>query len=101
MDTSRPQPQHASPPHRHPPWRRPPRAQTRPRSAIDAAIAATGCGGPAAATRCRARDLVEAAPEAGTLRIEADVPGAQVFIDRQFVGAAPVTAENVKPGPTS
>lgn len=40
----------------------------------------------------------EAAPEVGTLRIQSDVPGAQVFIDRQFVGAAPVTAENVKPG---
>ena len=38
------------------------------------------------------------APELGTLRIEADVPNAQVFIDRQFVGTAPVTAENVKPG---
>ena len=34
----------------------------------------------------------------GTLRIEADVPNAQVFIDRQFVGTAPVTAEHVKPG---
>ena len=32
------------------------------------------------------------------LRIESDVPGAQVFIDRQFVGATPVTAENVRPG---
>jgi hypothetical protein len=41
---------------------------------------------------------VEAAPELGTLRIEADVPNAQVFIDRQFVGTAPVTAEGVKPG---
>ncbi|MEQ1573172.1 MAG: PEGA domain-containing protein [Vicinamibacterales bacterium] len=41
---------------------------------------------------------VEAAPEVGTLRIESDVPGAQVFIDRQFVGATPVTAQNVKPG---
>ncbi len=41
---------------------------------------------------------VEAAPEVGTLRIETDVPGAQVFIDRQFVGMAPVTAENLKPG---
>jgi hypothetical protein len=40
----------------------------------------------------------EAAPEAGTLRIVSDVPGAQVFIDRQFIGAAPSTAENVKPG---
>ena len=42
--------------------------------------------------------IEEAAPEAGTLRIQSDVPGAQVFIDRQFVGATPVTAENVKPG---
>jgi hypothetical protein len=41
---------------------------------------------------------VDAAPELGTLRIEADVPGAQVFIDRQFVGTTPLTAENVKPG---
>jgi hypothetical protein len=38
------------------------------------------------------------APELGTLRIEADVPNAQVFLDRQFIGTAPVTAENVKPG---
>ncbi len=41
---------------------------------------------------------VESAPELGTLRIEADVPNAQVFIDRQFIGTAPVTAENIKPG---
>jgi hypothetical protein len=41
---------------------------------------------------------VASAPELGTLRIEADVPNAQVFIDRQFIGTAPVTAENVKPG---
>ena len=34
----------------------------------------------------------------GQLRITTDVPGAQVFIDRQFVGAAPATAENVTPG---
>jgi hypothetical protein len=39
-----------------------------------------------------------AAPDTGTLHIETDVPGAQVFIDRQFVGTAPVTAANVKPG---
>ena len=41
---------------------------------------------------------VEVAPTGGTLHIEADVPGAQVFIDRVFIGAAPVVAENVKPG---
>ena len=40
-----------------------------------------------------------AVAELGTLRIETDVPGAQVFIDRQFIGTAPLTAEKVKPGP--
>jgi hypothetical protein len=41
---------------------------------------------------------VSAAPKTGTLRIDSDVPGAQVFIDRVFIGAAPVTAPNVAPG---
>jgi PEGA domain len=40
----------------------------------------------------------EAAPEGATLHIDSDVPGAQVFIDRQFIGATPVTASDVKPG---
>jgi hypothetical protein len=40
----------------------------------------------------------EASPTAGTLRIDSDVPGAQVFIDRQYIGATPVTASDVKPG---
>jgi len=40
----------------------------------------------------------EAAPTAGVLNIDSDVPGAQVFIDRQFVGAAPVTGHAVAPG---
>jgi len=34
----------------------------------------------------------------GTLSIDSDVPGAQVFIDRVFIGATPVIAPNVKPG---
>jgi hypothetical protein len=38
------------------------------------------------------------APELGTLRIESDVPGAQVFIDRRFVGTTPLTAADVTPG---
>ena len=33
-----------------------------------------------------------------TLRIDSDVAGAQVFIDRQFIGAAPITTTEVKPG---
>ncbi len=32
------------------------------------------------------------------LHIDADVPGAQVFLDRVFLGTAPVNAPNVKPG---
>jgi hypothetical protein len=40
----------------------------------------------------------EAAPVVGVLRIDSDVPGAQIFIDREFVGAAPVTAPGVRPG---
>jgi hypothetical protein len=39
-----------------------------------------------------------AVPALGTLTITADVPGAQVFLDRQFVGTAPLTASDVAPG---
>lgn len=41
---------------------------------------------------------VDAAPTVATLHIDSDVPGAQVFVDRQFVGEAPVTAPDVRPG---
>jgi len=41
---------------------------------------------------------VEPAPAAGILRVDSDVPGAQVFIDRVFSGATPVTINNVAPG---
>jgi hypothetical protein len=40
----------------------------------------------------------EAAPAAGTLHIDSDVPGAQVFIDRQYIGVTPLTAPSVSPG---
>lgn len=65
-----------------------------PRAPRRSSAAATDAAAPATAPEPAA----EAAPTVGTLRIETDVPGAQVFIDRQFVGTAPVTAENVKPG---
>ena len=42
--------------------------------------------------------VAEAPPDVGTLRIDSDVQGAQVFIDRQFIGTAPVVAEHVTPG---
>jgi hypothetical protein len=77
-----------------------PRADTaRPSSAADSRPRAEEPPEPAAAEPA---PPVEAPPppsaEFGVLRIDADVPGAQVFIDRQFVGAAPVTAENLTPG---
>lgn len=40
----------------------------------------------------------EAPPALGVLRIESDVPGAQVFIDRQYIGTTPITADEVTPG---
>ena len=42
--------------------------------------------------------VVEVPSNVGILRIDSDVAGAQVFIDRQFIGTAPVVAEDVAPG---
>ena len=39
-----------------------------------------------------------APPTGGVLHIDSDVPGASVFIDRQYVGVTPLTAPNVAPG---
>jgi hypothetical protein len=39
-----------------------------------------------------------AAPTTGELHIDTDVPGAMVFVDRKFVGNAPVTAKDLAPG---
>jgi hypothetical protein len=39
-----------------------------------------------------------AAPTAGELRIDSDVPGAMVFLDRKYLGETPVTAKDVEPG---
>lgn len=53
---------------------------------------------PAPASSSAPAAPIETVAELGTLRIDADVPRAQVFIDRQFVGTTPLTAERVKPG---
>ncbi|MDA1305713.1 MAG: PEGA domain-containing protein [Acidobacteria bacterium] len=37
-------------------------------------------------------------PTTATLRINSDVPGAQVFVDNKFVGTAPATVNGVAPG---
>lgn len=82
-------------------------AAPRPAAPQPAAPAAEKpAAAPRSASRAPAREPApapepapaEAPIELGTLRIETDVPGAQVFIDRQFVGTTPLTANNVKPG---
>ena len=50
------------------------------------------------ATPTPAPAAADAPADEATLRIDSDVPGAQVFIDREFIGPAPVTAQHVKPG---
>ncbi len=60
-----------------------------PRSARRAAPASAAAPPPAEAAP---------PPDLVTLHIDSDVPGAQVFVDRQFIGAAPVTTTDVKPG---
>jgi len=40
----------------------------------------------------------EPEPTTGTLIIESDVPDTGVFLDRVFIGTAPVTIKDVKPG---
>lgn len=39
-----------------------------------------------------------AAPTLASLALESDVPGASVFIDRQFVGTTPLTLDKLAPG---
>ena len=85
-----------------------PVAAPRPRPRAAAAPAPSGANEPspreeapeAAPEPAEPSAPAEAAPAAdlGHLRIETDVPGAQVFIDRRFVGAAPVTADDITPG---
>jgi len=45
-----------------------------------------------------AAPVAEAAPTLASLTLETDVPGASVFIDRQFVGNTPLTLQKLEPG---
>ncbi len=67
--------------------------------------AATAEPTPAAARRPAAKAADAPAPadpvaraDAATLVVESDVPGASVFLDREFVGTAPVTLKDLAPG---
>ena len=52
----------------------------------------------APAARSAPAPVESAPPDVATLRIDSDVPGAQVFIDRKFIGQTPVTAPRITPG---
>ena len=67
---------------------RPPSAPRRP-----GATAAPESAPPVTATPAPA-----AAPTRGTLTVHSDVAGAQVFLDRRFIGNAPATIEDLEPG---
>ena len=50
------------------------------------------------APKAPAAPAAPAAPTLASLRLETDVPGASVFIDRQFVGNTPLKLDNLEPG---
>lgn len=45
-----------------------------------------------------APEALPAAPTSATLVLETDVPGASVFIDRQYAGVTPLTVDKLEPG---
>ena len=70
----------------------PPRARTSPTPRATPATPAP---------EARATPRAEPRPEAvrPTLRVDADVPGANVFLDRKFLGTTPVETRDFAPGP--
>lgn len=54
---------------------------------------------PDAARQPEASPAPEPAPATGTLVVESDVPETSVFVDRVYLGNAPVTVRNLTPGP--
>lgn len=72
-----------------------PRARTSP----SPKAAATPVPAPEARATPRPRPEPRAAAAATTLRVDADVPGANVFLDRKFLGTTPVETRDFEPGP--
>jgi PEGA domain-containing protein len=82
----------------------PPMARTEPAAPASAPDAAAAPAATAPRTRRNAapKDAAPAEPEPaaamGTLHITSDVAGAQVFIDRNYIGVAPVTSPEMALG---
>jgi len=66
--------------------------------ATAAEAAPSPVGRPVAPTPAAPSPTPEAPPTTGTLVIESDVPDTSVFLDRVFLGTAPVTARDLTPG---
>jgi hypothetical protein len=76
-----------------------PDVEPTPRSdSVESKRRASPAGSPETGPPAASPGAKESAAAVGTLRIQTDVPGASVFIDRQFLGVTPLTAENVQVG---
>jgi hypothetical protein len=80
-----------------------------PAPAVTPAPRATGTSGAVRSAEPRRRPAAPAAasttaasgvpdPDLVTLRVDSDVPGAQVFVDRNFLGQTPFVTTAIKPG---
>lgn len=76
----------------------PPAAATTPAPTSKPAATKPAGASTAKPATADATPTPEAAPTLGTLIIESDVPETSVFIDRVYLGNAPVTAKNLTPG---
>jgi hypothetical protein len=82
--------------------RRPPEGPKGPPVAPRARTSPSPRATPATpAPEARATPRAEPRPEASrpTLRVDSDVPGANVFLDRKFLGTTPVETRDFSPGP--
>jgi hypothetical protein len=84
---------------RRPPGPKGPPPAPRARTSPSPKAAATPVPAPEARATPRPRTGPRAEAAATTLRVDADVPGASVFLDRKFLGATPVETRDFEPGP--
>src|SRR5688572_33164427 len=68
------------------------------RKKVDSAPAPAPKKAPPKKAEPKVTETPAAAAGATSLRLESDVPGASVFIDRQFVGNTPLTLDSIEPG---
>ncbi|MEP7117348.1 MAG: PEGA domain-containing protein [Acidobacteriota bacterium] len=76
----------------------PRKAEPTPEKAPEPAATARREAAPKPAAPAAAAKAESASADSATLTVESDVPGASVFVDREFVGTAPVTLKSVAPG---